>query len=114
MERNSMLHRTSIFVQPERKNFGRFAVSVLFALSLGFSSAPTFAQEAGQRTFSSAEDASRALFNAMKGEDQQASLTILGPAGKDDLSSVDRADALDALVCFVVKYQEMHRLLTEA
>jgi len=45
-----MLHVTSIFVQPERKNFVRFAVSVLFALSLGFSSAPTFAQEAGQRT----------------------------------------------------------------
>ena len=109
-----MLHVTSIFVQPERKNFGRFAVSVLFALSLGFSSAPTFAQEAGQRTFSSAEDASRALFNAMKGEDQQASLSILGPAGKEVLSSGDREEDLDARVSFVVKYQEMHRLVTEA
>ncbi len=109
-----MLHVTSIFVQPERKNFVRFAVSVLFALSLGFSSAPTFAQEAGQRTFSSAEDASRALFNAMKGEDQQASLSILGPAGKEVLSSGDREEDLDARVSFVVKYQEMHRLVTEA
>jgi len=114
MERNTMLHVTSIFVQPERKNFVRFAVSVLFALSLGFSSAPTFAQEAGQRTFSSAEDASRALFNAMKGEDQQASLSILGPAGKEVLSSGDREEDLDARVSFVVKYQEMHRLVTEA
>ena len=109
-----MLHVTSIFVQPERKNFVRFAVSALFALSLGFSSAPTFAQEAGQRTFSSAEDASRALFNAMKGEDQQASLSILGPAGKEVLSSGDREEDLDARVSFVVKYQEMHRLVTEA
>jgi len=114
MERNTMLHVTSIFVQPERKNFVRFAVSVLFALSLCFSSAPTFAQEAGQRTFSSAEDASRALFNAMKGEDQQASLSILGPAGKEVLSSGDREEDLDARVSFVVKYQEMHRLVTEA
>src|SRR5260370_34947802 len=114
MERNSMLHRTSIFVQPERKNFGRFAVSVLFALSLGFSSAPTFAQEAGQRTFSSAEDASRALFNAMKGEDQQASLSILGPAGKEVRSSGDREEDLDARVSFVVKYQELHRLVPAA
>jgi len=114
MERNTMLHVTSIFVQPERKNFVRFAVGVLFALSLGFSSAPTFAQEAGQRTFSSAEDASRALFNAMKGEDQQASLSILGPAGKEVLSSGDREEDLDARVSFVVKYQEMHRLVTEA
>jgi len=114
MERNTMLHVTSIFVQPERKNFVRFAVSVLFALSLGFSSAPTFAQEAGQRTFSSAEDASRALFNAMKGEGQQASLSILGPAGKEVLSSGDREEDLDARVSFVVKYQEMHRFVTEA
>ena len=109
-----MLHVTSIFVQPERKNFVRFAVSVLFALTLGCSSAPLFAQEAGQRTFSSAEDASRALFNAMKGEDQQASLSILGPAGKEVLSSGDGEEDLDARVSFVVKYQEMHRLVTEA
>jgi hypothetical protein len=114
MERNSMLHVTSIFVQPERKNFVRFAVSVLFALTLGCSSAPLFAQEAGQRTFSSAEDASRALFAAMQGEDEQAPLSILGPAGKDVLSSGDREEDLDARVGFVVKYQEMHRLVTEA
>ncbi len=109
-----MLRVTSIFVQPERKHFVRFAVSVLFALTLGCSSAPLFAQEAGQRTFSSAEDASRALFAAMQGEDEQAPLSILGPAGKDVLSSGDREEDLDARVSFVVKYQEMHRLVTEA
>jgi len=114
IERNTMLHVTSIFVQPERKNFVRFAVSVLFALTLGCSSAPLFAQEAGQRTFRSAEDASRALFAAMQGEDEQAPLSILGPAGKDVLSSGDREEDLDARVGFVVKYQEMHRLVTEA
>ena len=109
-----MLHVTSIFVQPERKNFVRFAVSVLFALSLGFSSAPTFAQEAGQRTFSSAEDASRALFDAMQAQDEQAPLSILGPAGKEVLSSGDPEEDLDARISFVVKYQEMYRFVTEA
>jgi hypothetical protein len=52
-----MLHKISIFVQFECKSFVRFAVSVLFALTLASSSAPLFAQEAGQRTFASAEDA---------------------------------------------------------
>jgi len=113
MERNTMLRVTSIFIQPERKNFVRFAVSVLFALTLGCSSAPLFAQEAGQRTFSSAEDASRALFAAMHGEDEQAPLSILGPAGKDVLSSGDPEEDLDARTGFVVKYQEMHRFVTE-
>jgi hypothetical protein len=114
MERNTMLHRVSIFVQLECKRFVRFAVSVLFALSLACLAAPTFAQQPGQRTFASAEDASRALFDAMKAQDEQAALSILGPAGKDVLSSGDSEEDLDARVGFVVKYQEMHRFVTEA
>ena len=113
MERNIMLHRISIFVQLECKIFVRFAVSVLFVLSLGCSSAPMFAQEPGQRTFASAEEASRALFAAMEAQDEQAPLSILGVAGKEVLSSGDPQEDLDARVGFVVKYQEMHRFVTE-
>jgi len=113
MERNTMPRRISIFVQVEYKNFVRFAVSVLFALSLGCSSAPMFAQEPGQRTFASAEEASRALFGAMEAQDEQAPLSILGAAGKEVLSSGDPQEDLDARVGFVVKYQEMHRFVTE-
>jgi hypothetical protein len=109
-----MLHKISIFVQFEGKSFVRFAVSVLFALTLACTSAPIFAQEAGQRTFASAEDAGRALYDAMQTEDEQAPLRILGPAGKDVLSSGDPEEDLDARVSFVVKYQEMRRFLTEA
>jgi len=108
-----MLHRVSSFVQLEGKNFVRFAVSVLLALSLACSSTPIFAQEPGQRTFPSAEDASRALFGAMEAQDEQAALSILGPAGKDVLSSGDLQEDLDARFSFVVKYQEMHRFVTE-
>jgi Protein of unknown function (DUF2950) len=114
MEKNTMLHRISFFVQLECKNFVRFAVSVLFAFSLGCPSAPMFAEDPGQRTFASAEDASRALFGAMQAEDQQAQLSILGPAGKDVLSSGDSEEDSDARVSFVVKYREMHRFVTEA
>ena len=109
-----MLHTISIFVQLECKRFVRFGVSVLFALSLGSSFAPTFAQQPAQRTFSSAEDASRALFAVMQAEDKQAALSILGPAGEDVLSSGDPQEDLDARTGFVVKYEEMHRFVTEA
>jgi hypothetical protein len=108
-----MLHKISIFVQFERKSFVRFVVAVLFALTLGCSSAPMYAQERGQRTFASAEDASGAFFAAMQAQDEQAQLSILGPAGKDVLSSGDSEEDLDARVSFVLKYQEMHRFVME-
>jgi len=50
----------------------------------------------------------------MQGQDDQAPLHILGPAGKDVLSSGDRAEDADARIGFVVKYQEMHRFVTES
>jgi hypothetical protein len=113
MERNTMLHVTSISVQPKRKNFVRFAMAVLLVLILACPEAPIFAQEAGQKTFASAEEASRALFEAMQAQDDQAPLRILGQAGKDILSSGDPEEDSSARVGFVVKYQEMHRFVSE-
>src|ERR1700674_193804 len=112
MERNTMLHSLSIVVRFQR-NVVRLAVSAVFALSLGCLSAPIFGQESGQRTFTSAEDAGREFFAAMQSQDEQAPLRILGPAGKDVLSSGDSIEDSDARVGFVVKYEEMHRFVTE-
>jgi len=109
-----MLQWISNSVQLERKGFHRIASYVLLALFLGCSSTPTFAQQAGQQTFASAEDAGRAFFAAMQAPDDQAPLNILGPAGKDVLLSGDRAEDADARIGFVVKYQEMHRFVTES
>ena len=109
-----MLHRISIFVQSECEKFVRFAVSVLFVLSLGCSAAPMIAQEPGQRTFASVEDAGRAFFTAMQSPDDQALLSILGPDGKDVVSSGDPIEDMDSRTEFVEKYQEMHRFATEA
>jgi hypothetical protein len=114
MERNAMLHRISIFVQPQSKKFIRFAMSALFALGLMCWSARALAQQTGQRTFASAEDASRALFDAARAEDEQALLSIFGPAGKDILSSGDPHEDSNARVGFVVKYEEMHRFVAGA
>jgi len=114
MDKNIMLRKISTFVQLKCNSFVRFAVSLMFALSLGCSFVATFAQDPSQRTFASAEDASRALFDAMQAQDEQAPLSILGPAGKDVVSSGDPQEDLDARTGFVVKYREMHRFVTEA
>jgi hypothetical protein len=113
MEKNIMLHRISIFAERECKNLVRSAARVLFALSLGGSFLPTFAQQPGQRTFASTEDAGRALLEAMQTQDERAPLNILGPDAKDVLSSGDPSEDADARVGFVVKYEEMHRFVTE-
>jgi hypothetical protein len=112
MEKNTMLHNFSIVVRLERK-FVRLVLPAMCALSLGCLPAPTFAQEPGQRTFTSAEDAGREFFAAMQSQDEQAPLRILGTAGKDVLSSGDSIEDSDARVGFVTKYQEMHRFVTE-
>jgi len=107
-----MLHSFSIVARLERK-LVRLVVSAVFGLSLGCLPVPIFGQEPGQRTFSSAEDAGREFFAAMESQDEQAPLRILGPAGKDVLSSGDAVEDSDARVGFVTKYQEMHRFVTE-
>jgi hypothetical protein len=113
MERNIMPQRNLNFVQYEWKCFARFAALVLFVLSLGCSFVPAFAQQPGQRTFASAEEAASALFAAMHAQDEQSPLSILGPAGKDVISSGDPVEDSDTRASFVVKYQEMHRFVTE-
>ncbi len=73
---------------------------------------PTYAQQSGPRTFTSAAQASRALFDAVQKNDEQAVQAILG-AGPELTSSGD--DAQDKLERehFAQKYQEMHRLVQE-
>ena len=108
-----MLRRILSLAQIEQKPVGRFAALLLFALTLGCWVSPTVAQQAKQRTFPSADDAARAFFVAMQAPDDQAALSILGPAAKDVLSSGDTAEDADARSGFVAKYEEMHRLVTE-
>jgi hypothetical protein len=114
MEKNIMLQLISNLVRLERKCLPRVVAPVLFALSFGYSSIPTFAQQPGQQAFASPEDAGRAFFAAMQAQGDQAPLRILGPVGKDVLSSGDPVEDADARVGFVVKYQEMHRFVTES
>jgi len=107
-----MLNRLSSVAGVERK-LVRLVVSAVFGVFLGFLSAPAFGQQPGQRTFTSPEEAGSQFFAAMEAQDEQAPLRILGPAGKDVLSSGDALEDSDARIGFVTKYQEMHRFVIE-
>ena len=71
------------------------------------------AQQLGQKTFSSPEDASNALVLAVQSDDEKAMLDILGPDGKQIVSSGDETEDAQSRANFVQKYQEMHRLVKE-
>lgn len=86
------------------------AVLVLFTLIV-MPFAP--AQQTGQKTFSSASQASKALVSALQSNDESALLEILGPDSKDILSSGDQAEDKSNREQFVEKYKQMHRLVDE-
>ena len=94
-----------------RANLSRFAVVTL--LLAGCFPAHSAAQQQGQKTFSSAEDASKALFTATQNNDEKMMLEILGPDANRIVSSGDDTEDSDDRATFVRKYQEMHRLMKE-
>jgi hypothetical protein len=87
-----------------------FALAVSALLTLGY--APlSFGQKSERKTFSSPAEASSALFQAVRNEDEQALETILG--GKEVTSSSDEIEDKLERERFGQKYQEMHRLVRE-
>jgi len=73
----------------------------------------SMAQQPGQKTFSSAEDASNALVTAEQNNDEKTMLDILGPDGKQIVSSGDETEDANSRANFVQRYREMHRLVKE-
>src|ERR1700735_2860615 len=86
------------------------AVAILLTLCV---SSRSMAQQPGQKTFSAADDASSALVTAAQSNDEKAMLSILGPDGKQIVSSGDDAEDAQSRANFVQRYQEMHRLMKE-
>ena len=93
-------------------NFLNLAV-VAIVLAMCFPAARSVAQQPGQKTFSSAEEASHALVTAAQNNDEKAMLDILGPDGKQIVSSGDDAEDAESRANFVKRYEEMHRLVKE-
>ena len=92
-------------------NLPKLAVVAIF-LTVCFPARST-AQQPGQKTFSSAEEASNALVTAAQNNDEKAMLDILGPDGKRIVSSGDETEDANSRANFVQRYQEMHRLVKE-
>jgi len=71
------------------------------------------AQQQGQKIFSSPQDASMALVAAAQRNDEKAMHEILGPDGRQIISSGDETEDAQSRANFVRRYQEMHRLVRE-
>jgi len=88
-------------------------VAAAAVLLIGSLAIPLKAQQRGQKTFPSAEEASKALIAAGTNNDEGALLEILGPDAKDIVSSGDPTEDAENRANIVKKYNEMHRLLKE-
>ena len=75
--------------------------------------ARAMAQPKGQRTFATPEAAGSALVKAAEDNDQVAMVDILGPSGRQLVSSGDETEDAQNRANFVEKYNEMHRLVAE-
>lgn len=88
-------------------------LSAAAILLTGLLAVPAFAQQTGQKTFASPEEASKALFTAAKSNDEKAMLDLLGPDGKEIISSGDEAEDAQSRAEFAKRYEEMSRLVKE-
>ncbi|HEY4948809.1 MAG TPA: DUF2950 domain-containing protein [Candidatus Acidoferrales bacterium] len=92
-------------------NLPKFAAVAI--LLLGLMPGISQAQQQGQKTFASAEEAGNALATAAQSNDEKAMLAIFGPDGKQVISSGDDVQDQEMHANFAKKYQEMHRLVNE-
>src|SRR5271157_834412 len=101
-------------------NFQRFhrtvflEVTAVVIVLAGCFVSSSAAQQPGQKTFSSAEEASKALVAVAQSNDKKAMLDILGADGKQIVSSGDETEDAESRANFVKRYEEMHRLVKEA
>ena len=91
----------------------RFEIAACAILLMACVSLRSMAQQPGQRTFSSPEEASSALVTAVQGNDEKATLDVLGPDGRHIVSSGDDTEDAHSRAEFVQAYREMHRLVRE-
>src|ERR1017187_6989560 len=94
-----------------RSTAGWLTLRVLWvSLVLGLGSAQvTLAQEPGQKTFNSTTEATDAFAAAVQNHDEAAMLAILGPSGRDLISSGDPVADKTNQDAFVAKYRASHQ-----
>jgi len=106
-------------MQRTKLNFDKFywtnlpKLAAVAVLLTGCFPSRSMAQQQGQKTFPSPEDAGSALVLAAQNNDEKAMLEILGPDEKQIVSSGEDTEDAEGRANFVQKYQEMHRLMQE-
>jgi hypothetical protein len=88
-------------------------IAALATLLFACFPADSAAQQKGQKTFSSPEEATKAFVAAAQTNDERAILEILGPDGKEIVSSGDETEDAENHANFARKYEEMHRFVKE-
>jgi Protein of unknown function (DUF2950) len=105
-------------MQRTKLNFDEFhwgvpKLAAVAILLVGCFATRSMAQQQGQMTFASPEAASKALVTAAQNNDEKAMLDILGPDGKQIISSGDATEDAENRANFAQRYQQMHRLVKE-
>jgi hypothetical protein len=111
-EKEVMRNTWTRFENPSVRRAAVTVASAMFALHLAGYAQPSLAAQPALKTFSSAEEASQALYLAVQRKDEKALTAILG-AGKELVSSNDTVQDRRDRARFIAKYREMHRLAPE-
>jgi hypothetical protein len=111
MEKGYMLRMKRNFETCHSVMLPKLAAAAIFFA--GCFAIRSVAQQQGQKTFSSPQEAVNALVTAAQTDDEKALLDILGPDGKQIISSGDNIEDAQNRTNFLQRYQEMHRLVKE-
>jgi hypothetical protein len=112
MEKAIMRNKNFILETTPGRGLSWMIALVASALLMAGFAGLSFAQESKPKTFSSAGEACKALYQAVESEDEHAVEAILG-AGKEITSSSDPVEDKLEHERFSQKYEQMHRLIRE-
>ncbi len=112
MEKEIMRDTNIRFEKLPGRGFAANVAFATFALLLAGYAQVCLGQQPDAKPFSSAEEASHALYLAVQSDNEEAMTKILG-SGKELVSLDDRVQDKLERERFIRKYQEMHRLVRE-
>jgi len=112
MEKEIMRDTNIRFEKLPGRGFAATVAFATFALLLAGYAQACLARQPGATPFSSAEEASHALYLAVQSDNEEAMTKILG-SGKELVSLDDKVQDKLERERFIRKYQEMHRLVRE-
>ncbi len=87
--------------------------AVVFAISLALLAAVANAQEPGQKTFATPQDAGKALYEAIKSGDKTAMEAVLGQSSASIISSGDEVQDKNNGEFFTQRFEQMNRWAKE-